>query len=75
MAANAPNIKNLENLREFVNKTLCSRDQLLVGAFRMTEHVLHRKDKPCGIFFCLHGPRAVKFSRGLGNGKESDLVL
>ncbi len=62
MAADAPIIKNLDNLRDFVNKTLCSRDQLLIGAFRMTERVLRRNDKPCGIFFCLHGPRAVKFT-------------
>jgi hypothetical protein len=28
----------------------------------MTERVLVRGGKPCGIFFCLHGPRSVKFS-------------
>ena len=28
----------------------------------MTEQVLLRSGKPCGIFFCLHGPRATKFT-------------
>lgn len=28
----------------------------------MTERILLRGGKPCGIYFCLHGPRAVKFS-------------
>jgi len=28
----------------------------------MTEQVLLRCGKPCGIFFCLYGPRAVKFT-------------
>jgi hypothetical protein len=28
----------------------------------MTERVLLRGDKPCGIQFCLHGPRATKFT-------------
>ena len=27
----------------------------------MTERVLMRGGKPCGIYFCLHGPRATKF--------------
>jgi len=28
----------------------------------MTEQVLLRGSKPCGICFCLHGPRAIKFT-------------
>jgi hypothetical protein len=28
----------------------------------MTERLLLRGDKPCGMLFCLHGPRAVKFT-------------
>ncbi|HEV3417191.1 MAG TPA: hypothetical protein VG056_10270 [Pirellulales bacterium] len=62
MLARAQNIKNLDNLRDFVNKTLCFQHQLVIGAFRMTERLLLRGDKPCGMLFCLHGPRAVKFT-------------
>lgn len=28
----------------------------------MTERILVRGGKPCGIYFCLHGPRATKFT-------------
>ncbi|MGA2620384.1 MAG: hypothetical protein ABSF26_22415 [Thermoguttaceae bacterium] len=28
----------------------------------MTERILRRGDKPCGVYFCLHGPRATRFS-------------
>ncbi len=53
---------DLDDLREYVNDTFCTRYQLQRGAFPLTERILKRGGKPCGIFFCLHGPRAVKFS-------------
>jgi hypothetical protein len=31
-------------------------------AFPLTEHVLIRAGEPCGMYFCIHGPRSVKFS-------------
>ena len=39
---------------------MCNHYQLQAGAFQMTERSLVRGGKPCGIYFCLHGPRAVK---------------
>jgi hypothetical protein len=55
-------IDNVNELREYINITLCEHYQLQSGAFPMTEQVLVRSGKPCGIYFCLHGPRAVRFS-------------
>ena len=55
-------IESVHDLRDFVNTTICNHYQLQAGAFRMTERVLLRGDKPCGIYFCLHGPRATKFT-------------
>jgi hypothetical protein len=55
-------IDNVDDLREFINVTLCEHYQLQYGAFQMTEQVLIRAGKPCGIYFCLNGPRAVRFS-------------
>lgn len=55
-------IQSLDDLRDYVNETLCEFDQLVCGAFAMTERLLTRGGRPCGIYFCLHGPRAVKFS-------------
>jgi hypothetical protein len=55
-------IQSLDDLRDYVNETLCEFDQLECGAFLMTERILTRGGKPCGLYFCLHGPRAVRFS-------------
>ena len=55
-------IHSLSDLREYVNQTLCNEYQLRVDAFQLTERVLRRQKKPCGLMFCLHGPRAVKFT-------------
>ena len=55
-------IHSLIDLRGYVNETLCEHNQLQHDAFEMTERVLHRGGKPCGIFFCLHGPRGVMFT-------------
>ncbi|MBN2023223.1 MAG: hypothetical protein JW809_10580 [Pirellulales bacterium] len=53
---------DLQDLRDFVHETFCNRYQLQFGAFRMTERVLLRGGKPCGVHFCLHGPRAARFT-------------
>ena len=55
-------IHNLADLREYVNQTLCNQYQLRVDAFQLTERILRRQNKPCGVMFCLHGPRAVRFT-------------
>ena len=55
-------IEDINDLREYVNSILCNHYQLQAGVFRMTERILIRGNKPCGIFFCLHGPRATKFT-------------
>jgi len=55
-------LNNMNDLREFVNLTLCEHYQLQIGSFKMTEKTLNRAGKPCGIYFCLHGPRSVRFT-------------
>lgn len=57
-----PQISSLNELRTYVNETLCDYYELQLDAFEMTERVLCRGGRPCGIYFCLHGPRAVKFT-------------
>jgi hypothetical protein len=53
---------SLNSLREYINNTLCEHCELQSGAFPMTERILMRQGKPCGIYFCMHGPRATRFS-------------
>lgn len=40
--------------------TLCDHEQLEPNLFPITQRLLHRGGQPCGIQFCLHGPRSVK---------------
>jgi hypothetical protein len=62
MVTHFDSIDNLNELREYVYATLCEIFQLQIGAFPMAEKVLNRAGKPCGVYFCLHGPRAVRFT-------------
>lgn len=62
MVDRAKCIENLDDLRQYVNRTICDLEQLEVDAFPVSERLLLRRGKPCGIYFCLHGPRQVKFS-------------
>lgn len=55
-------IVNLEDLEQYVYLTICEREELQLGAFPMTAQVLTRAGRPCGVFFCVHGPRATKFT-------------
>ena len=62
MLTRVEQINSLEDLHDYVNETLCEHYQLQIDAFQMTQRILRRSGKPCGIYFCLHGPRAVKFT-------------
>lgn len=55
-------IWSLDDLSDYVNETLCFHEQLEIGCFELTQRMLYRNDSPCGIYFCLHGPRQVKFT-------------
>jgi hypothetical protein len=62
MLTQVQQIDSMDSLREYVIATICDQYQLQFGAYPMTEKTLLRAGKPCGIYFCLHGPRATKFS-------------
>lgn len=62
MTENPSPINNLNDLRDFVYETLCSQNELEAGAFGMSERILVRRGKPCGLYFCVHGPRSVKLT-------------
>ena len=52
----------LPQLRHFISQTLCHKNDFEVGVFQITERLLTRSGRPCGMFFCLHGPRSVKLT-------------
>jgi hypothetical protein len=62
MQQNRVQIGDLSSLREFVSNTLCQQNDFEMGVFKVTERLLVRHKRPCGIFFCLHGPRSVKLT-------------
>ena len=62
MVSHGQPFASINDLRTFVNETICCQEQLEIGAFQMTERILTRLGHPCGIYFCIHGPRQVKFS-------------
>jgi hypothetical protein len=55
-------IATLDDLRDFVEWTICERKHLVIGAFQFDEMIIERHGKPCGLHFTLSGPRAVQFS-------------
>ena len=55
-------IRDLSELRRYVEGRICAQYQLESGAFTMTERILRRGGQPCGLFFCVHGPRSVKWT-------------
>lgn len=54
--------KTLDELRAFVHKCLCAKENLLEDQFGMVEAPIVRGDRRCGIQFLLQGPRAVRLS-------------
>jgi hypothetical protein len=62
MPAHSLRIDDLNDLRRYVYQTLCEENDFEIGAFEITERFLIRSGEPCGIYFCLHGPRSVKFT-------------
>ena len=62
MLTHSYEICRLEDLRDYVNETFCEYYGLEVDAFEMTQRTLRRGSKPCGIYFCLHGPRGARFT-------------
>ena len=62
MLADEIRIETVHQLKQHVYHTLCNHEQLEPGVFPMTERVLVRGGHPCGVSFCLHGPRSVKYT-------------
>ena len=50
------------NIREIVEEEICIKNQLLPKAFPLTEKLLRKQGSPCGIFYCLHGPRSIRLT-------------
>ena len=55
-------IQKLEDIRQYVTQTLSDLEKLRPESSHLTTRLLTRNNQPCGIYFCLHGPRAVRLT-------------
>ncbi len=55
-------VHTLNDLRAYVHRTLCEKENLLADQFTMMESRLTRGSGDCGLQFTLHGPRSVRLS-------------
>lgn len=55
-------IQKIEDIRHYVTQTLSNIELLRPESSHLTTRLLTRDSKPCGIYFCLHGPRAVRLT-------------
>jgi hypothetical protein len=62
MTLNPAGIQGLDDARQFVQHAICELNGLEAASAPMTERVLLRGGLPCGIFFCVQGPRSVTFT-------------
>lgn len=53
-------IRSIDDLKSFIHRTLCDKENLLADQFTMTEMQLNRRGRDCGLQFSLHGPRSVR---------------
>jgi len=55
-------IHNFEEIRQYVTETLSQMELLIPDRFQLTQRLLRRSGQPCGVYFCLHGPRNVRLT-------------
>ena len=53
-------IRHLDDLRAFIHKTLCDRENILQDQFGLNETPLLRGSRDCGSHFWVQGPRSVR---------------
>lgn len=60
MCESLDDIRTLDDLRLYIHQTLCQKENLLADQFSMSEMVLVRRGRDCGLQFSLQGPRSVR---------------
>jgi hypothetical protein len=59
MPTETQRLDDLHAIRRYVTETLCEKDRLEANLFPLCEKVLVRDGAPCGMHFCLYGPRSL----------------
>lgn len=53
-------LPTLDELRQYIHKTLCSRDRLDPAQTPLNSSKITRSGRPCGLFFQMQGPRLLR---------------
>ena len=62
MPDNAMRLETVEELRRYVAETLGRLETLKADQFQLSQYVLYRGGKACGVHFRLKGPRSLTLS-------------
>jgi hypothetical protein len=62
MPDDAIRLASMDELRRYVAETLASFELLKADEWRLSQQVLNRSGRPCGVKFCLHGPRSLRLT-------------
>lgn len=60
MRESTAGVSSLDELHRYISETLGRLGSLQSEQFQLTQQILYRGDKPCGVYFCLQGPRALR---------------
>jgi len=62
MVESQTRIHKFEDIRRYVTETLSQLERLRPESSHLTLRLLSRSGQPCGVYFCLHGPREVRLT-------------
>ena len=62
MSESRTSVQDFKQLCDYVRETLSDIESLEPHGFQLTQRLLHRNGEPCGMHFCLHGPRALRLT-------------
>jgi hypothetical protein len=51
-----------ESVSQFVHQVLCQVENLELDHFPLARRTLETSSGPCGVLFCLHGPRQMQLT-------------
>jgi hypothetical protein len=67
-------LPTLDELKAHVHEVLCKRNSLDQGQAPLKHFVMKRKNKPCGLFFEIAGPRLMR-TYAVWAGEENRILF
>ena len=59
MPTETQRLDDLHAIRHYVTETLCEKDRLEKNSFPLYRKSAGARRAPCGVYFCLYGPRSM----------------